>query len=121
MINFYGPEYIDHIGLFLLFGHFLADYPLQGDFLAKAKDPYNPIPGVPWYQAMFAHCFIQAVFVLLFTGMYSLFIFEFMVHWITDMSKCKKMISYNVDQGIHIGCKVLYTLIFLFLSSELYK
>lgn len=35
----------------LIAGHFLCDYPLQGDFLSKAKNRVNPIPGVPWYQA----------------------------------------------------------------------
>lgn len=29
----------------MLAGHALADYPLQGDFLAKAKNRANPIPG----------------------------------------------------------------------------
>ena len=32
----------------LMVGHALADYPLQGDFLAKAKNRTAPIPGVPW-------------------------------------------------------------------------
>jgi hypothetical protein len=39
----------------LLFGalvaaHALCDYPLQGDFLARAKNRAAPIAGVPWYQ-----------------------------------------------------------------------
>lgn len=35
--------------LMLLAGHALCDYPLQGDFLAKAKNRAAPLPGVPWY------------------------------------------------------------------------
>lgn len=35
--------------------HMLADYPLQGDFLAKAKNRRVPVPGVPWWQALGAH------------------------------------------------------------------
>lgn len=33
----------------LVAGHALADYPLQGDFLARAKNRAAPIPGVPWF------------------------------------------------------------------------
>ena len=53
----------------LLAAHALCDYPLQGDFLAKAKNPAQPIPGVPWWCAMAAHCAIHAGAVLLVTAM----------------------------------------------------
>ena len=43
----------------LLAVHYIADFPLQGDFLANAKNHRKPIPGVPWYQALFAHAVIQ--------------------------------------------------------------
>ncbi|MFM1977463.1 MAG: hypothetical protein RL145_2309, partial [Pseudomonadota bacterium] len=36
----------------LIVAHFICDYPLQGDFLSKAKNLTAPIPGVPWWQAM---------------------------------------------------------------------
>jgi hypothetical protein len=39
----------------LLVGHAIADYPLQGDFLAKAKNYTLAIPGIPWQQALFWH------------------------------------------------------------------
>jgi hypothetical protein len=31
----------------LLVAHVLADYPLQGAFLARGKNHRNPIPGIP--------------------------------------------------------------------------
>jgi hypothetical protein len=52
----------------LLTAHALADYPLQGDFLSKAKNRMAPIPGVPWRQALGAHAFIHAGAVALITG-----------------------------------------------------
>lgn len=52
----------------LVFGHMLGDYPLQGDFLSKAKNRYAPIAGVPWYQALGAHSAIHAGFVGIITG-----------------------------------------------------
>ena len=55
------------IGILILC-HFIFDYPLQGDFLAKAKNEKAPIPGVPWVHAMFAHTFMHAGAVTLVTG-----------------------------------------------------
>lgn len=34
-----------------LFAHFLFDFPLQGDFLSRAKNPLSPLPGVSWRWA----------------------------------------------------------------------
>jgi hypothetical protein len=86
-------------------GHALADYPLQGDFLAKAKNHAAPIPGVPFYQALGAHSAIHAGFVGVITGSIWLALAEFTIHAATDYAKCDGRISYNTDQAIHIGCK----------------
>lgn len=94
--------------LILVFLHFLADYSLQGDYMARAKNKYNPIAGTPWYQAMGAHCFIHGMFVFLITGSIILLVLEFIVHFSTDLAKCKGQISYNTDQGIHIFSKLVW-------------
>lgn len=97
--------------LLMIAAHALADYPLQGDFLAKAKNHTAPIPGVPFYQALGAHSAIHAGFVLAITGMVWLALAEFIIHTATDYAKCAGRISYNTDQAIHIGCKVVWALI----------
>lgn len=99
--------------ILLLAAHALADYPLQGDFLAKAKNRTAPIPGVPWWQALGAHALIHAGFVALITGIWWLAISEFAIHWITDDAKCRGRVSYNQDQAIHIACKLAWWLIAL--------
>jgi hypothetical protein len=43
----------------LLFVHALADFPLQGEFLSKAKDPRNN-PFEIWFICLWAHCMIHA-------------------------------------------------------------
>ena len=104
---------------FLLVGHALADYPLQGDFLAKAKSRTAPIPGFPWWQALTAHAIIHAgmvgLIVLLATGdhglVYALAAAEFVAHFLTDDAKCRGRIGLNTDQTIHVACKVLWALI----------
>lgn len=92
----------------LIGAHALADYPLQGDFLAKAKNRANPISGVPWYQALGAHAAIHGGFVALITGVWWLFIAEAAIHALTDDAKCRGKISFNTDQTIHLLCKVAW-------------
>lgn len=94
--------------LCLVFVHFLFDYPLQGDFLSKAKNRTAPIPNVPWYHAMFAHTFMHGAAVWFVTGMWTLGVFEMIVHWLTDDLKCRNKITFETDQLIHISCKALY-------------
>lgn len=96
--------------LALLGWHFLADYPLQGDFLAKAKNPVAPVPGVPYYQAMAAHATIHAVGAAVITGLWWVFVAEFVAHWVTDELKCRRHISFNEDQFAHFCCKVAWAL-----------
>lgn len=88
--------------------HALADYPMQGEFLSSAKNRANPIAGVPWYQALGAHCAIHAGAVGLVTGSIWLALAEFTAHWLTDDAKCAGRIGFNTDQGIHIACKVIW-------------
>lgn len=92
----------------LLVGHALADYPLQGDFLAKAKNGLAPIAGVPWWQALSAHALIHAGFVAAITGSIWLGLAEFSAHWWIDNAKCRGRIGFNVDQLLHVACKVFW-------------
>ena len=102
----------------LVAGHALADYPLQGDFLAKAKNRSNPIHGVPWWQALGAHSAIHGGFVALVTGLWWLALAEAAVHWLTDDAKCRGRISYNADQAIHLLCKVAWLVVAALANGE---
>lgn len=102
----------------LLVGHAIADYPLQGDFLSRAKNRFNPIPGVPWYQAMAAHSIIHGGIVglicQLVAGLWWIGILEAIAHFIIDDRKCAGKLTYNQDQALHVLCKILWIgLIFL--------
>jgi hypothetical protein len=105
----------------LVVAHALCDYPLQGDFLARAKNHRNPIPGVPWYQALAAHAIIHAGAVWLITGIPALGIAEFACHWSIDAWKSTRVSSdpdlnahaYNVDQLLHVLCKLLWVVLAL--------
>jgi len=96
------------IAVALIGAHFVCDYPMQGDFLAKAKNRTAPIPGVPYWQALGAHSAIHGAAVALITGVWWLFIFEAVLHWKTDDAKCVGRLSFNQDQAIHMVCKVVW-------------
>lgn len=101
---------IEIFGL-MIFAHALADYPLQGDFLSKAKNRTAPIPGVPWWQALAWHSIIHGGFVALITGHWWLGVAEAGIHAATDDWKCRGLITFNQDQAIHIVCKAAWALI----------
>mgnify|MGYP002402504291 CR=1 FL=1 len=94
--------------LLLLAGHFVADYPLQGEFLAKAKNRKNPLPGTPWYQGLMAHSAIHGGIVGVVTGSMWLGLAEFVLHCVIDDAKCSGKISFDMDQALHFACKALW-------------
>lgn len=94
----------------LLVAHALADYPLQGDFLARAKNRDAPIPGVPWWQALTAHVVIHAGFVGVLTGSVALAVAEAVCHFAIDDAKCRGRIGFNTDQALHVVCKLAWVL-----------
>lgn len=95
----------------LIFAHMLADYPLQGDFLARAKNATNPIPGIPPRQALTAHAIIHGGFVGLITGSVWFALAEVVAHWVIDDAKCHDDFNFNTDQALHFLCKFLWVAI----------
>ena len=97
--------------LWVLLAHYIADYSLQGDFLAQTKGKY-------WYN-LFAHSMIYSLSLCLCFKLLGVFvIWKFIVllisHIIIDYLKAnakdkeKALTSYlYVDQGLHIMIAVL--------------
>lgn len=94
----------------LIIGHAIADYPLQGDFLAKAKNHKDPIPGIDWWIALTMHCLMHGGMVWAITGEFWLGVSEFAVHWYIDWLKCEGATSFKQDQAAHVACKVFWVL-----------
>jgi len=101
----------------LLIGHALADYPLQGAFLAKAKDRHSdsgamfaesvPPKGL-WIHALTAHSLVHAGSVWIVTGSVVLALVELVLHWIIDFAKCEGWTGFTTDQMLHVLCKIGY-------------
>ncbi len=101
----------------LIFAHLLADYPLQGDFMAKAKNRLAPVPGAPWLLILVSHAAIHAGFVLLITGVWWFAAIELVLHTWIDDAKCSGKISFVTDQLLHVFCKVGYAASIAFVSA----
>lgn len=96
-------------------GHAIADFPLQGEFLATCKnrhtlkalnDPERPTS--IWIICMLAHCLIHAGTVWLITGSFVFGVIELVVHFIIDVVKCEGYTGFNTDQTLHLLCKLVY-------------
>jgi hypothetical protein len=103
-----------HTLFWLIVAHAVCDFPLQGDFLSRAKNHLLPIEGVPPWIALCAHATIQAGAVALVTGYYSLGCVEFLAHVLIDYLRCRKLFSFGADQALHIFCKFEWALVIAF-------
>lgn len=111
----------------LLVGHAVADYPLQGDFLARGKNHTAPLPGVPWWICLLNHAAIHAGAVALVTGSVMLGLAEFVIHAQIDYLKCAGKfaptsgtelddnkaaeIAFVMDQWCHVATKIAIALL----------
>lgn len=97
-----------------LVGHALGDYVFQRDIMASAKSRHATLyetasAGFPgWYYWLAAHALVHGGLVYLISGNWVLGLIETVLHTIIDFSKCEHWISLNVDQFLHILCKVVY-------------
>ncbi|MBX9934543.1 MAG: DUF3307 domain-containing protein [Methylobacterium sp.] len=101
--------------LWMLIGHALADYPLQGDWLSKAKNhTLSLVPGATiWPHALLCHAAIHAGAVKLATGSWLLALLELAAHFAIDFAKCTGALTYGQDQALHVACKLLWALLIL--------
>jgi len=103
------------LALFYLLGwHFTADFALQGDTMAREKNrnlKTDLQKHIPWWHWMLAHSFIHGLGVAVITQSAVLGAAEVACHFVTDFFKCEKKYGINVDQGIHVLCKVLWLVI----------
>lgn len=94
----------------LLFVHFLGDFSLQNDYVAKAKNP-TMAPKEVWIVVLFAHGMIHAGLVYLVVHSLWLALLQLVTHLIIDYCKCMGHLggrfSFAVDQCLHFGVMVI--------------
>lgn len=92
----------------LILSHYVCDYPLQSDFIARGKGSFaEPLYGVPWWHILTAHAATHSAGVYIVTQSLAASVFELIAHWFIDYAKCRKWTGINTDQSLHIVCKIL--------------
>jgi hypothetical protein len=91
--------------------HALADFPLQGDYLARQKSRKTATSHGECAVALIAHCVIQAGGVWLVSGSPALAAAELILHGLIDWGKGEGKYGVVTDQLLHVGCKLAYVLI----------
>ncbi len=94
----------------LIFGHFLADFPLQSDRMAVEKCPGKD-EVLDWRWWLAAHTATHGLVVAVLTGVPFLGLAEMLCHAAIDYSKCRFRYPLIADQLMHWGCKVLWIVV----------
>lgn len=89
--------------------HFIGDFQMQNDFMAKHKQPGS---SGTWPWVLSAHAAGHAVLVALVLGP-AFGAAEFVAHWICDYSKsCGWMgtgtLGFYIDQLVHLATKLVW-------------
>lgn len=92
----------------LMIGHAIADYAMQNDFVAAAKNHTTDLGKIFWKWVLPSHGLMHALPVYLITGSFLLSFAEFLCHCVIDYLKCDGRIGFNTDQFLHMGCKVVW-------------
>jgi hypothetical protein len=108
----------------MLCSHAVADYALQTDMIAANKNRnhepkgYDPVRHGPkqvfWPYVLTGHALIHGLGVYLITQSTLLGLLETAAHWAIDFGKCEKWYGINTDQWLHIGCKILWVILFVY-------
>jgi signal transduction histidine kinase len=91
--------------------HALADFPLQGEYLARQKVRSTASGTAEWLVALAVHSLIHAGAVWLVTGSKALGLAELLLHALIDWGKGANRFGLLVDQGLHLACKLVYVAI----------
>ena len=98
--------------------HALADFPLQGDYLAKHK--VRSLAGMTpeWIVALTAHSVIHAGGVWLISGSPALATTELVLHCMIDLGKGEEKFGLIADQLLHLACKLLYVILMFWVMAH---
>jgi hypothetical protein len=94
--------------------HTLADFPLQGDYIAKQKARRHADSKSAWVVALMAHGIIHGGGVWLVSGSLVLGCVEMFLHALIDFGKGEERFGLVADQLMHVSCKLAYTLMLFY-------
>ena len=96
--------------ILLWLAHFVCDFGLQSDRMAREKCP-GADQTLNWRWWLIGHASMHGLAVALLTGVPLLGLAETLLHAIIDWLKGKQRFSLAFDQIFHLTCKVLWVLL----------
>ena len=94
----------------LLCCHFLLDFAIQGDFVAKFKARIvDGEKNAMWKWVLTAHSASHTLPVIILTQSLLLGAVMFLSHFVIDFLKCEQKLTFNQDQVLHICVILLIT------------
>lgn len=93
--------------LLLALTHFLCDFGLQSDRMAREKCAGQDAT-LPWGWWLGSHGAIHGLGVALVTGVPLLALPELVLHALIDRLKCRGHFGIGTDQVLHLACKALW-------------
>lgn len=100
---------------YLLVGHAIGDFGLQGDWVARHKShkvkvasAHSKRPDLIWFHVLTGHSLIHGGFVGFLTGVWWLGALETLCHWVIDYLKSDNRFGFHTDQMLHVSCKILW-------------
>ncbi len=94
----------------LAMGHFLGDFGLQSDRMAREKCAGGGHT-LPWPWWLTAHAGIHGFLVAVVTGLPLLGLAEWVAHALIDHLKCRGLFGLGADQGLHLLCKLVWVVL----------
>lgn len=107
------------LALFFAFaiGHALADFPLQGEYLAREKVRQDADSLQSWAIALSAHALIHGGAVWIISGSPLIGTLELVAHGLIDWRKGEGKFGLMTDQLLHLGCKAAYVALLAFQAA----
>lgn len=81
--------------------------------MGRSRIPPGQTPQTVWPWILTSHAMTHAAAVGIVTGSAWLSVLELICHWCIDMAKCASLIGIHVDQSLHLGCKVVWFVMFI--------
>lgn len=97
----------------LAVAHALADFPLQGDYIARQKSSKSADSRAEQVVALTAHGLIHAGGVWIVTGSMVFGAVELALHALIDLAKGNHKFGLVTDQLLHLACKAAYAVALL--------
>lgn len=99
--------------------HALADFPLQGEYLAREKVRGAADCKQSWIIALTAHALIHSGGVWWVSGSMILGCVEVVLHWGIDFGKGEGKFGLVTDQLLHVACKLGYVVLLVLLPEQI--